>query len=201
MQQTVLDPKETKQARGLRVGYVRVSSVDQKTTRQLDGVSVDRLFSDQVSGRTIERPQLREMLLFVREGDTVLVHSMDRLARNVDDLRALVAQLTKRRVKVQFMKENLTFSGEDSPMANLLLSVLGAVAQFERDLIRERQREGIAIAKERGGVFKGRKRKFTATEASEVAKRLDQGESPTALGMEYGVNRQTIYRARKAAER
>ncbi|MCZ7153678.1 recombinase family protein, partial [Salmonella enterica] len=90
------------------------------------------------------------LLSFVREGDTVVVHSMDRLARNLDDLRRLVQKLTQRGVRIEFLKEGLVFTGEDSPMANLMLSVMGAFAEFERALIRERQREGIALAKQRG---------------------------------------------------
>jgi DNA invertase Pin-like site-specific DNA recombinase len=91
---------------------------------------------------------------YLREGDQLIVHSMDRLARNVEDLRRTVRTLNEKGVSVQFMKENLTFTGEDSPMANLFLSMLGAVAEFERSLIRERQLEGIAIAK-KAGVYKG----------------------------------------------
>ncbi len=111
---------------GQRVGYTRVSSLDQNTDRQLDGVALDRTFTDNASGRSTARPQLEEMLAFVRDGDTVLVHSMDRLARNLDDLRALVRTLTVRGVRVQFLKEQLTFTGDDTAMATtLLLSVMG----------------------------------------------------------------------------
>ena len=124
-------------AKGQLVGYVRVSSYDQATDRQLDDVPLDRAFTDKVSGKDMERPQLQALLAYVREGDTIVVHSMDRLARNVDDLRRLVQSQTKRGVRVQFVKENLVFTGEESPIADLMLSVLGAVAQFERDLIRE----------------------------------------------------------------
>lgn len=139
----------------MRVGYIRVSSVDQNTVRQLDGVGVDRVFTDRASGKDTARPKLEEMLAFVRDGDTVLVHSMDRLARNLDDLRRVVRTLTGKGVRVEFVKENLTFTGEDSPMATLLLSVMGAFAEFERALILERQREGITAAKQRG-VYTGR---------------------------------------------
>lgn len=132
---------------GQRVGYTRVSSLDQNPARQLDGIAVDRTFTDSASGRSTARPQLGAMLAFVRDGDTVVVHSMDRLARNLDDLRALVRTLTARGVRVQFVKEQLTFTGEDTAMATLLLSVMGAFAEFERSLIRERQREGIALAR------------------------------------------------------
>ena len=114
------------------------------------GRSVDRTFTDKASGKDVNRPQLEALLTFAREGDTVVVHSMDRLARNLDDLRKLVQGLTKRGIRIEFEKESLSFSGEDSPMANLMLSVMGAFAEFERALIRERQREGIAIARQRG---------------------------------------------------
>ena len=140
---------------GQRIGYIRVSSFDQNPERQLDNVQVDRQFIDKASGKDTLRPQLDAMLSFVREGDTVVVHSMDRLARNLDDLRRLVQHFTKRGIRIEFAKECLTFTGEDSPMANLLLSVMGAFAEFERALIRERQREGIALAKQRGA-YRGR---------------------------------------------
>lgn len=105
------------QGKGQRIGYIRVSSADQNTARQLEGVELDRIFTDHLSGKDMTRPQLEAMLLFVREGDTLVVHSMDRLARNLVDLRSLVATLTTRGVKVEFVKENLSLSGEASPMA------------------------------------------------------------------------------------
>lgn len=117
---------------GQRVGYIRVSTLDQSPARQLDGVMVDKMFADSASGRDIQRPQLDALLGFVRDGDTVIVHSLDRLARNLDDLRGLVRTLTGRGVRVEFVTEQLTFTGEDSAMAQLLLSVIGAVAEFER---------------------------------------------------------------------
>jgi len=97
---------------------------------------------------------------FVRSGDTVIVHSMDRLARNLDDLRRIVQSLTGKGVRIEFVKEHLTFTGEDSPMAKLMLSVMGAIHEFDRALIKERQREGIALAKKRGA-FKGRKKSLS----------------------------------------
>ena len=132
---------------GQRVGYVRVSTFEQNTQRQLDQIPVDRIFTDKASGKDAQRPELESLLAFVREGDTVVVHSMDRLARNLDDLRRLVQKLVKRGIRIEFIKERLTFTGEDSPMATLMLSVMGAFAEFERSLMRERQREGIALAK------------------------------------------------------
>jgi DNA invertase Pin-like site-specific DNA recombinase len=184
-------------ATGQRVGYIRVSSVGQNTDRQLDGVQVDRCFTDKASGKDTQRPQLEAMLGFVREGDTVVVHSMDRLARNLDDLRKLVLTLTKRGIKVQFVKESLTFSGEDSAMAMLLLSMLGAVAEFERSLIKERQREGIAIAKGKG-VYKGRKPSLTAEQAAELRKRIDAGGKKAAIAREFGISRETLYQYARA---
>ena len=136
--------------RGHRIGYVRVSSFDQNPERQLEHVPMDRVFTDKASGKDTQRPELERLLAFVREGDTVVVHSMDRLARNLGDLRHLVQKLTQRGVRIAFVKESLTFTGEDSPMAKLMLSVMGAFAEFERALIRERQREGIALARQRG---------------------------------------------------
>lgn len=117
---------------GQRLGYVRVSTFDQNPERQLDPVPVDRLFIDKASGKNAQRPELDALLTFAREGDTVMVHSLDRLARNLDDLRRIVHHLTQRGVRVTFVKENLTFTGEDSPMAHLMLSVMGAFAEFER---------------------------------------------------------------------
>ncbi|MBL2568110.1 recombinase family protein, partial [Klebsiella pneumoniae] len=122
---------------GHRIGYVRVSSFDQNPERQLEQTQVSKVFTDKASGKDTQRPQLEALLSFVREGDTVVVHSMDRLARNLDDLRRLVQKLTQRGVRIEFLKEGLVFTGEDSPMANLMLSVMGAFAEFERALIRE----------------------------------------------------------------
>ena len=130
---------------GQRIGYIRVSSLDQQVDRQLDGMVLDQIFTDKASGKDTNRPQLELMLRFARSGDTVVVHSMDRLARNLDDLRRIVHTLTGKGVRIEFVKEHLSFTGDDSPMASLLLSVMGAFAEFERALIHERQREGIAL--------------------------------------------------------
>ena len=175
-----------------RVGYIRVSSLDQNTERQLDGVDLDKIFTDKASGKDTARPQLQAALEYLREGDLLLVHSMDRLARSVDDLRRIVLDLTKRGVHVQFVKESLTFTGEDSAMSNLLLSLLGAVAEFERSMIRERQREGIELAK-KAGVYKGRKPSLTPVQVAEIRKRVKAGEQKTGLAAEYQISRQTLY--------
>ena len=190
------EPRVTKGKRraGQLVGYLRVSSLDQKELRQLDGMKLDKRFVDKASGKDLHRPELEQLSGYVREGDTVICHSMDRLARNLDDLRKVVLGFTERGVHVRFEKENLTFTGEDSPMSHLLLSVMGAFAQFERDLIRERQREGIALAKLREGAYIGRKPSLNAVQAKDLRRRVAAGESKTALAGELGISRMTLYR-------
>jgi DNA invertase Pin-like site-specific DNA recombinase len=184
--------------KGQRIGYIRVSSHEQNPERQLDHVQVDRQFIDKASGKDTQRPQLEAMLSFAREGDTVVVHSMDRLARNLDDLRRLVQSLTKRGICIEFVKESLSFTGEDSPMANLLLSVMGAFAEFERALIRERQREGIVLAKERGA-YRGRKKALTDDQVTELRRRASEGEPKASLARELGISRETLYQYLKIA--
>ena len=183
--------------KGKRVGYIRVSSVDQNTVRQLEGIRLDRVFTDKASGKDTKRPQLEAMLEFVREGDLVVCHSMDRLARNIDDLRKLVVGLTKRNIRVEFVKESLTFTGEDSPMATLLLNVMGSFAQFERELIKERQREGIAIAKKKG-VYKGRKPSLTPEQATELRKRVANGEKKAGIARDFNISKETLYQYLRA---
>jgi len=138
------------------VAYIRVSSVQQSTDRQLVDVERDKDFIEKVSAKDTERPQLKAMLEHVREGDTIVVHSMDRLARNTKDLLEIVESLKAKGVSIKFIKESLAFTaGTDNSMNNLLLTMLGAVAQFERELMLERQREGIEIARQKG-LYKGR---------------------------------------------
>ena len=175
-----------------RVGYVRVSSLDQNEQRQLEGVELDRTFTDKASGKDTNRPQLQAMLTFVREGDTVVVHSMDRLARSLDDLRRMVQEMNTRGVVVEFVKEHLTFTGEDSPIANLMLSIMGAVAEFERALIGERQREGITIAK-REGKFTGGKRRVSDEQVEKMRERLASGMTRAAIAREFKLSRETVY--------
>ena len=177
---------------GQRIGYRRVSTLDQSTARQLEGIRLNKCFTDQASGKDTNRPQLRAALDYCREGDTLVVHSMDRLARSLVDLRQLVNELTGRGVAVEFVKENLRFVGEDAPIAILLLSLLGAVAEFERALILERQREGIAIAKA-AGKYKGRRRALNTSQQDELRRRIALGERKTDLAREFGISRETVY--------
>lgn len=184
---------------GQRIGYIRVSTFEQHTDRQLDGVRLDKAFTDKVSGKDINRPELEALLQFAREGDTIVVHSMDRLARNLDDLRRIVQGLTGRGIQVQFVKESLTFTGDDSPMATLLLSVMGAFAEFERALIRERQLEGIALAKQRGA-YKGRKRSLSDSQIEELRRRADAGEQKARIARDFGISRETLYQYIRAEQ-
>jgi DNA invertase Pin-like site-specific DNA recombinase len=177
---------------GQRIGYVRVSSFDQNPDRQLEAVSVTRTYTDKASGKDTRRPELDRLLTYVRDGDTVVVHSMDRLARNLDDLRRIVQTLTRRGIRIEFVKEGLTFTGEESPMANLMLSVMGAFAEFERALLRERQREGIALAKRRGA-YRGRKPALNSEQIGEVKRRIAAGEPKARVARDMGISRETVY--------
>jgi DNA invertase Pin-like site-specific DNA recombinase len=180
------------------VGYIRVSSIDQNTERQLDGLKLDKVFTDKASGKDTKRPQLKAALEYLRDGDKLVVHSMDRLARNLVDLKTIVSELTARDVVVEFIKERLTFTSEDNPMSNLLLGVMGSFAEFERSLIRERQREGIALAK-KAGVYKGRKKALTPERVNELRKRVKAGETKAAVAREFGISRETLYKYLGAA--
>ena len=179
--------------KGQLVGYIRVSSVDKNIHRQLDGITLDKTFVDKCSGKDTNRPALTNMLEFVREGDIIIVHSMDRLARNLYDLSGLMHKLTIKGIKVQFIKENLLFTGEDSPMANLLLSVMGAFAEFERALIRERQLEGVAIAK-KNGKYRGRSNSLSDEQIKVLKQKVADRYKKTDLAKEFGISRETLYR-------
>jgi len=183
---------------GKRIGYVRVSSVGQNDARQLDGVELDKIFTDKASGKDTQRPQLQAMLDYVREGDHLLVHSMDRLSRSLKDLQDVVEALTVKGVSVTFMKERLTFAKDDSdPMSMLMLQLLGAIGQFERSLIKERQREGIAIAKVKG-VYKGRKPVLDADAAKTLRELAARGIPKVDIAQTLGISRASVYEYLKA---
>lgn len=173
------------------IGYIRVSTVDQKTDRQLDGIQLDRVFTDKCSGSTTERPQLEQLKAHVREGDIVHVHSIDRMARNLEDLLDLIRFFDNKGVQVQFKKENMNFGGaENNPMQKLILSVMGSVAEFERAIILERQREGIEKAKQRG-VYKGRKK---SVDRDKVLELHQQGVKKMQIAKKLSIGRATVYR-------
>ena len=173
--------------------YVRVSAFDQNPQRQLEFIKADKTFIDYASGKDTKRPSLNLLMDYIREGDLLVVHSMDRLARNLDDLRNLVTTFTTKGARVRFFKENLTFTGEDNPFSVLLLSVMGAVYEFERSLLKERQREGIALAKKKGA-YKGRKPVLSPEKILEIHQQLKKGEKKSTLAKTYGISRQTLYR-------
>lgn len=172
------------------VGYVRVSSVEQKTDRQLDGVTVKKTFTDKASGGTKQRPALQQMIDYVREGDLIHVHSIDRLARDLRDLLDLLTSFNDAGVSVKFHKEGITFTGDDNPMQRMQMQIMGAVAEFERAIIKERQLEGIAKAKEKG-VYKGRKR---SVDRDLVREMHEQGKGPTEIAKAIGIARGHVYR-------
>ena len=180
---------------GQNIGYIRVSTADQNTERQLDGVPLDKTFTDTCSGKDAHRPQLVACLDYLREGDTLHVHSIDRLARNLQDLLRIVETLNARKVTVSFHKEHLDFSGTgDDPFQQLQLQVIGAVAQFERAMIRERQREGIAIAKA-AGKYTGRKPALSTEQIEQARKMASKGDKKVDIAKRLGVSRTTLYKA------
>lgn len=179
---------------GQNIAYIRVSSVDQNTDRQLAGLHFDETFTDKVSGKDTKRPALSACLRHVRKGDTLHVHSIDRLARNMSDLLNLIEDLNGRGVTVEFHKERMSFTGESDPFQKLQLQMMGAFAEFERAMIKERQREGIAAAKAKGKQI-GAKRKLTPSQVSEIQQKLSEGSTKKELAAAYGVSRQTLYAA------
>ena len=178
---------------GKRIGYVRVSTVDQNPERQLEGVYLDKKFVDYASGTTTQRPQLKYMLDYVRDDDIIIIHSMDRLARNIKDLLNLVDLLASKNVEVQFLKENLIFNGKDSALSKLLLMIIGSVAEFEHSLIRERQLEGIEIAKKKGK-YRGRTRVMDKDKIERMQDALQNTrKTKVEIAKELGVSRFTLY--------
>lgn len=140
----------------MKIGYIRISTAEQNTARQevlMKELEVDSVFIDKMSGKSTNRPELQKMMSFVRDGDTVIVESISRFARNTRDLLELVEQLTAKNVEFVSKKEAIDTT---TPTGKFMLTVFGAVAELEREYVLQRQREGIAIAKEKG-VYKGRK--------------------------------------------
>lgn len=179
---------------GKRIGYIRVSTTDQNPERQLEGIPLDKRFVDYASGSTMNRPQLEMLIEYAREDDLIIVHSMDRLARNVKDLRQIIDLFISKGVKIQFLKESLIFSDDKNAMSNLLLMVIGSIAEFEHSLIKERQAEGIKLAM-RAGKYRGRKRKMTEEKITTLNQELlIPRNSITEIAKKLQVSRYTIYR-------
>lgn len=185
---------------GQQVGYIRVSSVGQNTERQLEGIQLDKIFTEKVSGKDRERPQLKACMDYVRQGDTLHVHSLDRLGRSLLDLEAIVDELVRKGAKVKFHKEGMEFSRENNgSMSKLLFQILGSFAEFERNLLHERQAEGIAQAKKQGKHL-GRFPKLSPEQKVEVAEKYRQGQKISTIAKQYGVSRATIYNVLGNAE-
>lgn len=179
--------------KGLKVGYIRVSSIQQNTWRQLEGIQLDKVFTDKMSGKDTKRDEYQMMLSFIREGDSLYVHSMDRLARNLDDLRNIVSTFVKRGIVVHFVKENLVFNGNDSAMSLFTLSIMGAFAEFERSMIRERQREGIEAGKNKG-VYKGRGKVLNKLQIDELLQRVKDGQSKASIAKYFNLSESSIHK-------
>jgi DNA invertase Pin-like site-specific DNA recombinase len=175
----------------MKVGYQRVSSEGQNLDRQELGTDVERIFAEKVSAKNSDRAALQEMIAFVRDGDEVVVFSIDRLARDLRDLQSIIQTLNDKGVRISFLSERLTFSADaDDAFAKLQLQLMGAFAEFERRIIRKRQAEGVAKAKERG-VYKGRQ---ATIDARQVKALMSDGLSPTQIARQLGISRQSVYR-------
>lgn len=184
------------------IGYKRVSTVDQHPDNQLADYELDKIFIDHVSGKTIERPALKEMLAYVRDGDHIIVHAMDRLARNTQDLLRLVDHLISRNVSIRFVAENLTFDGSSNPIGKLLLTMMGAVAEFEMSLMDERRREGIKRA-QKEGKYRGRPKGCTPIKEDQInyiKRAAAMGVPILRISRELGVTRDTVRKYAKPVE-
>jgi DNA invertase Pin-like site-specific DNA recombinase len=165
--------------------------MDQNLDRQDLGV-VDRIFEEKVSGKNTDRAALQEMIAFVREGDEVIVYSIDRLARDLRDLQSIIQLLNDKQVSISFISERLTFTAEkDDAFSRLQLQLMGAFAEFERNIIRKRQAEGIAKAKTRG-VYKRRKKQV---DDQKIVLMKQEGMKVSEIASSLGVSRMTVYRA------
>lgn len=180
---------------GNKVGYIRVSTVEQNDERQLQDVDLDKVFRDKVSAKSTKRDGLQEMLNYIREGDEIIVHDISRLARNLGDLLDLVKTITGKGCTVRFIKENLTFNNDkNDAIGQLMLSMLGSVYQFERSIMLERQREGVQIAK-KAGKYKGRKK---TVDDNKIIELLNNGLSMRKCAKELGVSLSSVQRAKMA---
>lgn len=182
----------------MKLGYIRVSTSDQNPDRQridLVAVGVERIFEEKISGRDADRPELKKLISFARDGDELFITSLDRLGRNLSDLLRLVELFISKKVRVRFLNENLDFdAGENaSPVSKLMLSIVGAFSEFERSIIRQRQMEGIAIAKQKG-IYKGRQRSITEKQVEKLNNLIRNGIPLSTAAKKVGMSRSTAYR-------
>jgi DNA invertase Pin-like site-specific DNA recombinase len=179
----------------MKVGYRRVSSLEQNLDRQ-DLGPIDKMFEEKVSGAsTKDRPALLDLIDFAREGDEVVVWSIDRIARDLRDLQTIIQTLIDKKASITFLSEKLTFSSSSNdPFAKLQLHLMGAFAEFERSIIRKRQAEGIAKAKAKG-IYKGRK---ATIDTSSIANMRRDGIGASQIARELNISRVSVYRALKS---
>jgi DNA invertase Pin-like site-specific DNA recombinase len=174
------------------IGYIRVSTVQQNTERQLLNIELDKTFTDKCSGKDTNRPQLKLLIEYARQGDIIHVHDISRMARNTEDLLRLVKDFTQQGISLKFHKEHLEFNGKNSPMQQLMLTMLGGIYQFERSMILERQREGIALAKLKGK-YKGKPvNQILHTQIQDL---FGQGLNKMQIAKQLGCSRPTVYKA------
>ncbi|WP_286233688.1 recombinase family protein [Thalassotalea sediminis] len=175
-----------------QIGYIRVSTIEQSTARQLLNIQLDKVFTDKCSGKDTNRPALTQLREFVRDGDIIHCHDISRMARSTEDLLRLVKEFTAENITLKFHKENLTFDGTNNPMQQLMLTMLGGIYQFERAMILERQREGIAIAKAKG---KYRGKQVNQQLHNQIRVLYKQGINKTQIAKQLGCARATVYKA------
>lgn len=175
------------------IGYIRVSSIEQNVDRQLCDINLNRKFIDKITGSVKDRPELNACIEYVRSGDTLYVHSIDRLARNLLDLQEIIKTIIAKGVILRFLKENLTFTSIDDPLAMLTLQIMGAFAEFERTMIRTRQREGIDAAK-KAGKHLGRPHKVDNKFKKVVKEKKESCQSIRSIAKDMNVSRATIYK-------
>lgn len=179
----------------MRIGYARVSTILQNEARQMEALhnaKCDKIFIDKQSGRDMSRPELQKCLAFVRDGDSLIVHSIDRLARSQKDLFGILCQMRDKGVRVEFIKQNLTANA--SITQDMIISILGYIAELELEISKERQREGIRIAK-LNGKYTGRKPKPKPAWIDVIPKYLANGMNATKTARELGMSKFTFYKA------
>lgn len=189
-------PEQPEVIAGQKVGYARVSSFEQNLDRQLDqlrAAGASQIYKEKISSSTRHRPQLEEVLRYLRKGDQLIVTSMDRLARSLVDLHTIVEVLVSRGVSVRFLREGQTYSAKADPIAKLMLGLMGSVAEFERSIIRERQAEGIAKAKARG-VYKGRAKVLNEEQVTQAREWVGAGIPKAEVARRLGIGRTTLYK-------
>lgn len=178
---------------GQNVGYIRVSTCLQNTERQLESIELDEVFTDKTTGKNQDRPQLHACLTYIRKGDVLHVHSIDRLSRNLMDLQDLVTKIQAKGVSLKFHKECLEFSSDPNHFQILMMQMLGAFSEFERNMINERRLEGIVIAKKKGVKF-GRPEKLTPALIKEIQELLSRDIAKKEIARRLNISRPLVYR-------